>query len=59
VGGLLNTLLGWWPWAHDLLVVNLVPALRGYEVFSAIVVGVLGFVLLAVVDSGKKAESGR
>ena len=59
VGGLLNSLLGWWRWAHDLLVVNWLPFLEGYEVFAAIVIGVLGFVLLAVVDSGKNAESGR
>ncbi|MEW1840355.1 hypothetical protein AB0392_20625 [Nonomuraea angiospora] len=57
-GGLLNTLLGWWRWSHDLLLVNLLPFLEGYEVFAAIVIGVLGFVLLAVADSGRNAESG-
>ncbi|MFI7124098.1 hypothetical protein ACIBQ1_00300 [Nonomuraea sp. NPDC050153] len=59
VGGLVNTLLGWWRWAHDLLVVNLLPFLEGYEVFAAIVIGVLGFALLAVADSGENAESNR
>ncbi|WP_143043648.1 hypothetical protein [Nonomuraea jiangxiensis] len=62
VGGLLNTLFGWWTWAHDLLVVNQVPFLKGYEVFASIVIGVLGFVLLAVAESlagsAKKAEDG-
>ena len=58
-GGLMNTLFGWWRWAHDLLVVNLVPFLEGYEVFAAVVIGVLGFVLLAVADSVTKAEGGR
>ncbi|MEV0384420.1 hypothetical protein [Nonomuraea sp. NPDC050643] len=56
VGGLVNTLLGWWRWAHDLLVVNLLPIFRGYEVFASIVIGVLGFALLAVADSAKNAE---
>ncbi|MGW4800024.1 hypothetical protein ACWEPC_47175 [Nonomuraea sp. NPDC004297] len=51
VGGLVNVLLGWWRWAHDLLVVNLLPILEGYEVFAAIVIGVLGFALLAVSES--------
>lgn len=55
-GGLMNSLFGWWRWAHDLLVVNLLPFLEGYEVFAAIVIGVLGFALLAVADSAKKAE---
>ncbi|MFI7634820.1 hypothetical protein [Nonomuraea sp. NPDC049400] len=57
-GGLLNTLFGWWRWAHDLLVVNRLPFLEGYEVFAAIVIGVLGLALLAVADSAKKAEGG-
>ncbi len=51
VGGVLNTLLGWWRWAHDLLLVNLVPFLRGREIFAAIVMGVLGLALLALSDS--------
>ena len=55
-GGLINSLLGWWWWARDLLVVNLLPVLRGYEVFVSIVLGVLGFVLLAVRASAKRAE---
>lgn len=58
-GGLLNTLFGWWRWAYDLLVVHRLPFLEGYEVFAAIVIGVLGFVLLAVADSAGKAEGGR
>jgi hypothetical protein len=57
-GGLLNTLFGWWRWAHDLLVVNHLPFLKGYEVFAAIVIGVLGFVLLAMAESATKAEEG-
>ncbi|MEO3803344.1 hypothetical protein [Nonomuraea sp. B1E8] len=56
VGGLVNALFGWWRWAHDLLVVNLLPVLKGYEVFAAIVLGVLGFVLLAAADATKKAK---
>ncbi|TMR96032.1 hypothetical protein [Nonomuraea basaltis] len=56
VGGLVNTLLGWWRWAHDLIVVNHLTVLEGYEVFAAIVIGVLGFVLLAVADSMKMKE---
>ncbi|TDC95645.1 hypothetical protein E1292_39065 [Nonomuraea deserti] len=56
VGGLINALFGWWRWAHDLLVVNLLPVLKGYEVFAAIVVGVLGLVLLAAADAMKKTE---
>ncbi|MEV0229083.1 hypothetical protein [Nonomuraea sp. NPDC050786] len=59
LGGLLNTLFGWWRWAHDLLVVNRLPFLEGYEVFAAIVIGVLGLALLAVADSVKRAEGGR
>lgn len=58
-GGLLNTLFGWWRWAHDLLVVNLLPFLEGYEIFAAVVIGVLGFVLLAVTESAAKTEEGR
>jgi hypothetical protein len=56
VGGLINHLWGWWRWAHDLLVVNIVPFLDGYEIFAAIVIGVLGFALLATGDSLKKTE---
>lgn len=59
VGGLMNTLFGWWRWAHGLLVVNVLPILKGYEVFASIVIGVLGFVLLAVAGSMKRAEDGR
>ncbi|AQZ70753.1 hypothetical protein BKM31_28920 [[Actinomadura] parvosata subsp. kistnae] len=58
VGGLLNTLLGWWQWARALLVVDLLPVLKGYEVFAAIVMGVLGFALLAVAESLERAEDG-
>ncbi|GAA3663512.1 hypothetical protein GCM10022224_029370 [Nonomuraea antimicrobica] len=58
VGGLVNALLGWWRWAHDLLVVNLLPMLKGYEVFASIVIGVLGFALLAVAGSVRRGEGG-
>lgn len=58
VGGLVNTLLGWWRWAEDLIVVNHVAFLDGYEVFASIVTGVLGFVLLAVAETMKKTEDG-
>lgn len=51
VGGVLNTLLGWWRWAHDLLLVNLLPFLQGREIFAAIVIGVLGLVLLSASAS--------
>jgi hypothetical protein len=56
VGGAVNTLFGWWRWAHDLLVVNHVPVLEGYEAFASIVLGVLGMALLAVSRSAKNAE---
>jgi hypothetical protein len=59
VAGLVNGLLGWWRWAHDLIVVNHLPFLEGYEVFAAIVIGVLGFVLLAIADSGDKEAEER
>ncbi|WP_157382873.1 hypothetical protein [Nonomuraea coxensis] len=49
--GLGNSLLGLWPWTERLLVVNHLGFLRGHEVFAAIVIGVLGFVLLAVADT--------
>jgi hypothetical protein len=55
VGGLVNGLLGWWRWAENLIVVNHLAFLDGYEVFAAIVIGVLGFVLLSVAESVKKA----
>ncbi|MFF4191803.1 hypothetical protein [Nonomuraea sp. NPDC001831] len=62
-GGLLNTLFGWWGWAHGLLVVNVLSFLDGYEVFAAVVIGVLGFALLAVADAAGRraggAEEGR
>lgn len=58
MGGLVNTLLGWWRWAENLIVVNHLAFLDGYEVFASIVTGVLGFVLLAVADSAKKTEGG-
>jgi hypothetical protein len=56
VGGLANTLFGWWRWAHGLLVVNHLAVLDGYEVFASVVIGVLGFVLLAVADAATKTE---
>ncbi|MDP4506272.1 hypothetical protein OHA25_46685 [Nonomuraea sp. NBC_00507] len=58
VAGLVNAVLGWWRWAESLIVVNHVAFLDGYEVFAGVVIGVLGFVLLAVADSAKKAEAG-
>ncbi|MEU4231522.1 hypothetical protein AB0F17_45125 [Nonomuraea sp. NPDC026600] len=51
VGGVGNTLLGWWRWAHDLLLVNRLPFLQGREIFAAIVIGVLGLVLLSAAES--------
>ncbi|MEV0344491.1 hypothetical protein AB0H88_01905 [Nonomuraea sp. NPDC050680] len=57
VGGVVNTLLGWWRWAHDLLLVNVLPFLQGREIFAAIVIGVLGLVLLAASASMGKTES--
>lgn len=56
VGGVVNTLFGWWRYAHDLLVVNLLPFLDGYEVFAAAVLGILGLVLLAVAGSAQERE---
>ncbi|WP_327086061.1 hypothetical protein OIE66_27450 [Nonomuraea sp. NBC_01738] len=55
VGGLVNTLFGWWQWAEGLLLVNRLPFLSGYEIFSAIVIGVLGFAMIAAAESRKKA----
>ncbi|WP_223167306.1 hypothetical protein [Nonomuraea sp. SYSU D8015] len=57
VGGLVNGLLGWWRWAENLIVVNHLAFLDGYEVFASIVTGVLGFVLLAVAESVGRAEA--
>ncbi|MFI6596955.1 hypothetical protein ACIBHX_11910 [Nonomuraea sp. NPDC050536] len=51
IGGVINTLFGWWRWSHEFLLVNLLPFLRGYEVFAAIVIGVLGLVLLSAAES--------
>ncbi|MFC4007721.1 hypothetical protein ACFOY2_10825 [Nonomuraea purpurea] len=56
VAGLVNTLLGWWRWAHDLLLVNLLPFLDGYEVFAAIVMIVLGWVLIGMAGSLGRTE---
>lgn len=53
LGGVINKLLGWWGWAHDLLIVNRLPLLRGYEIFAAIVIGVLGLALLSAAESAK------
>ena len=53
-GGVINTLFGWWRWAHELLLVHRLPFLHGYEIFAAIVIGVLGFALLAAANSLKK-----
>jgi hypothetical protein len=57
VAGLANGLLGWWRWAENLILVNHLPFLDGYEVFAAIVTGVLGFVLLAGAESMGRAEA--
>ncbi|MFD1535887.1 hypothetical protein [Nonomuraea guangzhouensis] len=51
VGGVVNTLLGWWRWAHDLLLVNHLPFLQGREIFASIVIGVLGLALLSASAS--------
>ncbi|MEW9548798.1 hypothetical protein [Nonomuraea sp. NPDC050783] len=58
VAGLGNALLGLWPWAGRLLVAHHVGFLDGHEVFAAIVIGVLGFVLLAVAHSVGRTEEG-
>ncbi|GAA5043818.1 hypothetical protein HNP84_004495 [Thermocatellispora tengchongensis] len=54
VAGLIHTLFGFWTWARPILLVNL-PFLDGYEIFTAIALGVLGFALYAAADtmSGK------
>lgn len=57
VGGVVNTLLGWWRWAHDLLLVNILPFLHGREIFASIVIGVLGLVLLSASASMRKPAS--
>ncbi|MFD1937959.1 hypothetical protein ACFSKW_41450 [Nonomuraea mangrovi] len=57
VGGVINTVLGWWGWAHDFLIINRLPFLDGYEVFAGIALGVLGFALLAAANSMKKKET--
>ncbi|MFE3448083.1 hypothetical protein ACFXJ8_04030 [Nonomuraea sp. NPDC059194] len=54
VGGVVNTVLGWWGWAHDFLLINRLAFLDGYEVFAGIGLGVLGFALLAAADSMQK-----
>jgi hypothetical protein len=59
LGGLMNTLFGWWPWAKNLIVANHLGFLEGYEVFAAVVIGVLGFVLIAIADSGESSEGSR
>ncbi|MGN9839590.1 hypothetical protein ACTMTI_15850 [Nonomuraea sp. H19] len=57
VGGLVNTLIGWWRWAEGLLVVNHLAFLEGYEVFAAVVLCVLGLVLLSIADSAREASA--
>ncbi|WP_067179239.1 hypothetical protein [Microtetraspora niveoalba] len=57
VGGTVNTLLGWWRWAHDLLIVHHVGALAGYEVFASITLAVLGLALLGTAGTLKKGRS--
>lgn len=54
IGGVINNLLGWWRWAHDLLVVNL---LDGYQVFAGIVLAVLGIALLAAARSTGRRQA--
>ncbi|MFI6907451.1 hypothetical protein ACIBKY_39760 [Nonomuraea sp. NPDC050394] len=56
-GGVINTLFGWWSWAHDLLLVNKLSILSGYEVFASIFLGVLGAALLAATSAAKKREA--
>lgn len=54
VGGAVNNLLGWWRWAHDLLLVNRLEFLRGYEVAVGAVIAAIGFALYALgAESGK------
>ncbi|WP_433423106.1 hypothetical protein ACQP1V_14875 [Microtetraspora malaysiensis] len=54
VGGVGNTLLGWWRWAHDLLIVHRLDVLAGYEAFASIALAVLGLALLGTADTLKK-----
>ncbi|GAA0932106.1 hypothetical protein GCM10009560_37540 [Nonomuraea longicatena] len=56
--GVVNTLLGWWHWAEDLLVVNRVPLLAGYEVFASILIGVLGLAVLGISGSIDRKRAG-
>ncbi|WP_433255247.1 hypothetical protein ACQPYK_14375 [Streptosporangium sp. CA-135522] len=51
VGGTVNTLLGWWGWAHGMLLVNRLAFLEGYEIFTGIVLGVLGLALCAAASA--------
>ncbi|GAA3445624.1 hypothetical protein [Planomonospora venezuelensis] len=52
-GTVVNTVLGWWRWAHDLLLVNHIGFLDGYEVFAGVVLGLIGLFLYTA--AGKRA----
>ncbi|MEV0970489.1 hypothetical protein [Microtetraspora glauca] len=54
VGGAVTHLLGWWRWAHDLLIVNRLDILAGYEVFASLALVVLGFALLGTSETLNK-----
>jgi hypothetical protein len=56
--GVANALLGWWRWADDLLLVNQVPLLAGYEVFASILIGVLGLAVLGISGSIDRKREG-
>ncbi|GIH81544.1 hypothetical protein [Planobispora longispora] len=53
VGTVVNALLGWWRWAHDLLLVNHLGFLEGWEALAGIVLGVLGVTLRAAARTGR------
>ncbi|WP_068928598.1 hypothetical protein [Planobispora rosea] len=55
VGTVVNALLGWWRWAHDLLVVNRLGFLEGWEVLAGIVLGVLGVAVCAAARTENRA----
>ncbi|MFB9880125.1 hypothetical protein ACFFMN_19465 [Planobispora siamensis] len=46
-----NAVLGWWRWAHDLLLVNRVGFLEGYEAVAGLVLGAIG---LALYSAGSR-----
>jgi hypothetical protein len=59
VAGVVNGLVGWWRWSHDLLLVNHLDFFTGYEVVASGAFAMVGLALYAVGSADRRSHATR